>query len=82
MYYVYFIRSKINDSVYVGYTGDLNKRIKEHNIGKTKSLKNKIPLDLIYYEVYFDKTIARKREIQLKKSWHEKEIILKRLENK
>lgn len=82
MYYVYFIRSRKDDSVYIGYTNELSKRLKQHNKGKTKSLRSKLPLDLIYYEVYFDKIIARKREIQLKKSWNEKEIILKRLKNK
>jgi len=71
----------MDSAVYVGFTADLVGRIKQHNQGKTKSLKHKIPLKLIYFEAYLDKKIARKREIQLKKSWNEKENILKRLKN-
>ena len=81
MYYVYFIRSRQDNSIYVGYTNNLKKRIKEHNQGKTKSIKHKLPFELIYFEAYINKTVARKREIKFKKSWSEKETVLKRLAN-
>jgi putative endonuclease len=66
MYYVYLIQSLVDNSYYVGMTSDLERRLKEHNNGKTKSIKHKVPFKLVYYEAYLDKTIARKREIQLK----------------
>jgi len=81
MHYVYLLRSLKDESFYIGYTKDLRKRIKEHNQGKTKSIKCKIPLELIYYEAYKNKTDARKRELELKKKGYSKEQLLKRLEN-
>jgi len=81
MYYVYLIKSKIDSSVYIGFTGDLKRRIKDHNLGKTKSIKHKRPYILIYYEAYPNETMARKREIRLKKNSWAKEQLLKRLKN-
>jgi putative endonuclease len=79
-YYVYLIQSLKDSTYYIGYSDDLNQRLKEHNCGKTKSIKHKIPFKLIYFEGYLDKTTARKREIKLKKNSFEKEKLLKRLQ--
>jgi putative endonuclease len=46
----------------------LNKRIKEHNSGYTKSIKNKIPFKLIYFEEFDFREDAVKRERYLKSS--------------
>ena len=76
MWFVYLLKSKIDNTYYIGYTEDLKHRIVEHNQGKTKSIKHKIPLSLIYFEGYCNKTTARKREIELKtNSCKKKEII-------
>ena len=66
MWFVYLIRSLLDGSHYIGYTENLQKRITEHNQGKTKSIKHKIPFKLIYFEAYANKTLARKRELELK----------------
>ena len=66
MFHVYIIQSKIDESVYIGYTGNIKKRINEHNQGKTKSIKHKRPFKLIYFETYCNKKTARKRELELK----------------
>ena len=79
MFYVYFLLSLKDKSVYIGSTENLIRRFKEHNASKTRSLKSKIPLKLIRYEAYLEKTIARKREIYLKKSYQSKLEILRRL---
>ena len=81
MYYVYLLRSLKDKGFYTGYTDDLKRRITEHNQGKTKSIKHRIPFELIYYESYKNKTDARKREIELKEKGYYKEQLLKRLEN-
>jgi len=58
MYYVYIIKWKSNNKFYIGYTDNLQKRIKQHNrAGK---------LNLIYYEAYQLEKIARTREKKLK----------------
>jgi putative endonuclease len=68
-----------DDSTYIGYTRDLEKRLKEHNQGKTRSIKSKIPYKLVYFEKYESKTDARKREIRLKKNSYEKEQLFKKI---
>jgi putative endonuclease len=77
MYYVYVIQSEKDGSTYIGYTEDLVRRIKEHNQGKTKSIKHKIPYKLLHTEEFNSKTEARKRELKLKRSSFEKEKLFK-----
>ncbi|MSU75246.1 MAG: GIY-YIG nuclease family protein [Candidatus Magasanikbacteria bacterium] len=82
MFYVYLLKSlTIDNWVYVGSCDDLRKRFQKHNAGEVVSTKARKPYRLIYYEAYRDKTEARKREIELKKSWSKKQELLKRLEN-
>jgi putative endonuclease len=81
MYYVYLLKSRVDEFTYIGYTSDLKKRLKEHNQGKTKSIEHRIPFDLIYYEAYKNKTDARKRELELKNKGYSKEQLIKRLED-
>ena len=79
MFYVYMLKSVKDKTTYIGCTGDLRKRFEEHNQGKTRSLKSKLPLQLVYYEAYLDKGVARKREIELKKNSFRKKELFKRL---
>lgn len=56
-------------SYYIGITNNLDKRVILHNSGKgSKYVRSKLPAKLIYFEEYPNKSVARKREIQLK-SW-------------
>ena len=41
---------------------DVNKRLEEHNSGRTKSTKSRRPFVLLYFEEYPEKTLALKRE--------------------
>ena len=68
MFFVYILRSKIDGGFYIGFTSDLKKRLSEHNSGKTKSLKRRIPLELIHYEEFRTKKEAKAREKKIK-SW-------------
>lgn len=53
---------------YIGYTNDLNSRIETHNKGKgAKYTKGRLPVKLIYSEVFSTKGEALKREYALKK---------------
>ena len=75
MFFVYVIESLSDGSRYIGYSKDPQKRLAEHNRGKTKSMKSKIPYRVVNIESFDSKTDARKREIQLKKSyWHRKQL--------
>ena len=79
MYYVYVLQSLKDRTTYIGYTENLEKRIVEHNQGKTKSIKHKVPFKLIYKEAYESKTEAIKREVKLKKNSSEKEKLYKQI---
>jgi len=79
MYYTYLIKSQNNKWFYIGSTKDLKQRFGNHNDGMVKSTKHYAPFILIYYEAYFNYTLARKREIELKTKGQQKEILFKRL---
>lgn len=57
MYYVYLLKDQINNTTYIGYTKNLQRRVNEH--------RDKKP-ELVYYEAYRDEQDARNREIKLK----------------
>ena len=58
MFYVYILKSLKDGSLYVGSTGDLKKRVNEHNNGNAKYSKTKRPYKLIWYCAFRDKTKA------------------------
>ena len=67
MFYLYILKSKKDDNLYIGYTENLRQRIKKHNQGLVKSTKPRIPLEIIYYEAYLSKKDAKHREQMLKR---------------
>ena len=66
MFYVYILQSSKQGNLYIGYTSDLKKRIKEHNLGLNFSTKRYMPWEIIYYEDCKEETDARRREKYLK----------------
>jgi len=66
MYHVYLLKSTKNDSLYIGYTNDMMRRLKEHNSGLIGYTKKYLPWTLIYYESFISLEDARKREKSLK----------------
>ena len=66
MYYVYILRSKKDNSLYIGFSLNLRQRFRKHNQGKAISTKNKRPYELIYYEAYKNRKDAKGREKFLK----------------
>ena len=79
MYYVYAIKSEVDGRVYVGLSKDVNKRLLEHNAGRTKSTKGYRQWKLVYSEEVGSRVDARIREKYLKtgsgKEWLKKYII-------
>lgn len=65
MYYVYFLMMA-NKQIYTGSTGDLKKRIHQHNNARVISTSKFLPLTLLGYEAYILKTDASRRERFLK----------------
>ena len=69
MYYVYILKNKQKDNLYIGYTSDLRRRLAEHKSKKvytTKRLGGDV--ELVYYESYKNKEDAQDREKSFKKS--------------
>ena len=81
MFYIYVIKSKKDSSIYIGYTNDLRRRIKEHNSGESKYTKSKFPYELVYYESYKDIADAKYRENNLKKFAQAYSQLKKRIKN-
>jgi putative endonuclease len=65
-YFVYIIQSLKDGTFYVGSTQDLNERIERHNQGRSKFTKGKRPLELVHREEYADRSLAAKREREIK----------------
>ena len=67
MYYVYLLECS-DKTLYCGYTDNLEKRLKTHNLGKgAKYTKSRLPVLLVYNEKFESKSEALKREIEIKK---------------
>jgi putative endonuclease len=63
---VYIIRSESTGRYYRGSCGDFEKRLAEHNAGKTRSTKAYRPWVMVYIETFENKTDALKRETYFK----------------
>ena len=74
MYYVYILRSKKNQSLYIGYTTDIERRVIEHNNGQSQSTKPFRPYELIFYEAFINIKDAKSREQYLKSGWGRRTI--------
>ena len=79
-YYTYVLVSLKDYRLYIGYTGDLRKRLEEHNAGKSFATKPRKPLKLVYYEACLNKDDAENREDYLK-STIGRRYLSKRLRN-
>jgi putative endonuclease len=79
-YFVYLIKSKLKNKKrlsYVGYTGDLKKRLNLHNSGKGAKFTRGKKWNLVYYEKYNTKSDAMKNEYKLKKNYKLRQKIIK-----
>ena len=64
--YVYIVRCR-DQTLYTGWTNQLEKRIEAHNAGKgAKYTKARRPVELVYFETFEHKSEALKREYQIK----------------
>ena len=65
-YTVYALESEKNGMLYIGFTEDVDRRLREHNAGKSKFTKGYRPWKLVYTEVIYTRKEARRREKYLK----------------
>ena len=66
MNYTYILKCS-DDTLYCGWTNDLEKRIKTHNEGKgAKYTRSRLPVTLVYFEEFATSVEAQKREYEIK----------------
>jgi putative endonuclease len=76
MYYVYILNCK-DDTLYCGYTDNINKRLEVHNSGKgAKYTKSRLPVNLVYKEEFDTKVEAMKREYAIKQLTRKEKLLL------
>ncbi|WP_299222695.1 GIY-YIG nuclease family protein [uncultured Aquimarina sp.] len=69
-YYCYILSNKNRTVIYVGFTNDIIRRLKEHKSGNGAYFTKRYgAFDLVYFEEYEEGNLARAREKQLK-NWH------------
>jgi len=66
MFYVYILKSLKNGRFYIGSTNNLERRLNEHNSGKSKYTSLTRPFVLIFKEEYLSCSEAMRREKFLK----------------
>ncbi len=60
-----------DSSFYCGWTINLEKRLSRHNRGKgARYTRSRIPVELVYYEEFPDRSSAMRRERKLKRFSH------------
>ncbi|MFT4880204.1 MAG: putative endonuclease [Natronomonas sp.] len=66
MHYVYILRCA-DDSLYTGYTTDVDRRVAEHNAGDgAKYTRGRTPVEPVYTESFETRSAALSREHEIK----------------
>ncbi|OHW63221.1 GIY-YIG nuclease superfamily protein [Andreesenia angusta] len=66
MNYTYVVECA-DGSLYTGWTTDIERRLSAHNSGKgAKYTRARLPVKLVYFESYSEKSAAMKREAEIK----------------
>lgn len=66
MYVVYILQSEADNTYYVGYTKNVEKRLAQHNAGKCRYTKGHRPYRLVYSEECSSPQEAKERESKIK----------------
>ena len=74
--YTYILRCK-DDTLYCGWTNNLEKRLESHNSGNgAKYTKYRRPVELVYYETFATKEEAMRREYEIKQMSRQEKLKL------
>ena len=75
-WFCYILRCA-DDTLYCGITNDLDKRIVTHNAGTaSKYTRGRGPVELVFVESCVDKSVALKREMEIKSLSRTKKLAL------
>jgi len=74
--YTYILKCK-DESLYTGWTNDIEHRIKMHNAGKgAKYTRGRGPVELVYLEIFDSKKEAMSQEARIKKLSRKEKLLL------
>ena len=76
LFFVYVLFSLKDSKFYIGFTHNLEQRLREHSSGNVESTRSRRPLKLIYYEVFINEEDAKAREIFLKSGFGKSQLKL------
>jgi putative endonuclease len=79
MYYLYILQSQKDNGFYIGISENVEKRLKDHNYGKTKSIAHRKPFILIYTKKLENRLEARKKEKELKSNYQKRKNLISSL---
>lgn len=66
MNYTYILKCN-DDTLYTGWTTDVNRRVEQHNNGTaSKYTRARLPVKLVYFETFETRSDAMKREYEIK----------------
>ncbi|MFH2033826.1 MAG: GIY-YIG nuclease family protein [Candidatus Margulisiibacteriota bacterium] len=75
-FYLYILECA-NDTLYTGITNNLERRLREHQTGKGGHYTSYNPgKNIVYFEEFFTRSAAAKREAQIKRWSRTKKIAL------
>jgi len=76
LFYVYILLC-CDGSFYTGYTKDVETRLRLHQIGRgARYTRIHKPQKLVYFEEYTSRSLAMKREREIKKLSHQQKQVL------
>ncbi|MBL7068920.1 MAG: GIY-YIG nuclease family protein [Candidatus Omnitrophica bacterium] len=76
MWHIYIVRCR-DGLLYTGSTTDIDRRLKEHNRKKGGGCtRGRLPVKLVYKEIYPNRSQAQKREAQIKTWSRQKKLAL------
>jgi putative endonuclease len=76
-YFTHIIESEKTGNWYYGHSDNLERRLREHNSGQTKSTKGKGPWRFIFKRPFMMKIDANRFELELKKLKNKEYIKIK-----
>lgn len=75
-FYAYMLKCS-DETIYSGYTTDLEQRLNVHNSGSgAKYTRARLPVNLVYYEEFESKSEAMKKEAAFKKLYRTQKLKL------
>ena len=75
-YFIYILKSIEFDKTYIGITNNPERRLREHNAGKSIYTRKYKPWEIVYNEEVLDRKAAREKEKYFKSSSGRKKVIV------